>query len=212
MHAHQQFSASKKPFMGFVFTVSTHTPYGVPDAKWQPYSDGTAKDQYLNSLFYADWALGEFFKKAKASGYYDNTIFILTADHVTGLSKNIDIPSQHHIPALIIAPGLAAGIDTHVGSQVDIIPTVIDLAGWQARHASLGTSLFEPSARTGAFIRRNSVIGRIEQDGVLLHNYEKRVHFKGKPESAELIQKKLLSSIQVLDNLIKTNRVTTPQP
>jgi phosphoglycerol transferase MdoB-like AlkP superfamily enzyme len=210
MNAHEQFASSDKPFAGFVFTVSTHTPFGVPGSQWQPYPEKTPKEKYLNSLFYADWALGEFFNKAKTSGYYDNTIFILTADHVTGLGKNVDILAQHHIPALIIAPGLTAGVNTQVGSQVDMIPTIIDLAGWQARHASLGTSLVEDHPERSAFIRRNSIIGNIEGDGVLLHNYKKRVHFEGKAESAESMQKRLLSTIQVLDTVLNNNKVITP--
>jgi len=210
MHAHEQFSKSDRPFTGFIFTVSTHTPYGVPDAKWHLYPGKTPEEQYLNSLFYADWALGEFFKKAKQSGYYDNTIFILTADHVSGLGKNVDIPSQHHIPALIIGPNIQKSINKEPGSHVDIIPSIIDLAGWQNRHASLGTSLLEKHPDKGVFIRRNNVVGRIEQQGVILHNFKQRIHFNGNKELAESMQKKLLSTTQVLDAILNTNTVTTP--
>lgn len=210
MQAHDQFSNSDRPFTGFVFTVSTHIPYGVPGEKWQPYPGKTPTEQYLNSLFYADWALGEFFKKAKQSGYYDNTIFILTADHVTGLGKNVDIPSQHHIPALIIGPNIPKGINSQTASHVDIIPTIIDLAGWQNRHASLGRSMFENHADKTAFIRRNNVVGIIENSSALLHNYKKRVHFSGDESRADAMQKRVLSTTQVLDTLLNTNRVTAP--
>ena len=86
----------------------------------------------------------------------------------------------------------------------------MDLAGWQGRHASLGTSLFETHPDKTAFIRRNSVIGIIKNDSALLHNYKQRIHFDGDVELADNMQKQLLSTAQVLDTLLNTNKIIAP--
>lgn len=211
MNAHKQFAAAKKPFAGFVFTVSTHVPFGIPDGKWLKYPESSEENRFLNSLYYADWALGKFFAKAKEAGYYDNTIFILTADHVAGLDHDPAITAQHHIPALIIAPGLKGGTSRTLGSQADIIPTLIDLAGWKANHAGIGASLLERGSVHGAFIRRGDIIGRIEDGNVLLHDLTGQVHFKGDSKAAKTMKKQLLSTMQVLNKLIRSNRVVAPQ-
>jgi len=210
MKAHEQFAAADKPFAGFVFTVSTHVPYGIPDDRWKRYPEKSDEECYLNSLHYADWALGEFFRKAKESGYFDNTIFILTADHVAGFSRNADIETQHHVPALIVAPGITPGISESPGSQIDLIPTLIDLAGWNSAYAGIGTSLLDESTGKGAFIRRGGIIGRIEGGNLLLHNLHEQVQFKGDKAAAEAMQKRLLSTMQVVDGLLKSNRVVSP--
>jgi len=208
MQAHLQFAASKKPFAGFVFTVSTHVPFAVPGTQWQRFPEKNDETRFLNSLYYADWALGEFFANAKKAGYFKNTIFILTADHVAGFGRDSKIATQHHIPALIIAPGLKPGINDTPGSQTDILPTLIDLAGWNVRHAGVGTSLLEKDVLHGAFIRRGGIIGRIEDGNVLMHDLNKRVHFEGDEAAAKGIKKRLLSTMQVLDGILKRNRVT----
>ena len=101
-YAHSQFASAPEPFFGLVFTLSTHPPHNLPtkSKKWKIYRHNTPLNRYLNVLHYSDWALGRFFELARSAGYFDRTVFVLMADHVSGLGRETarDIPAQPHIP------------------------------------------------------------------------------------------------------------------
>ena len=108
--ANKLFAQSEKPFMGFIFTSTTHTPWIIPEERWNKYGGHTDRDAFRNSLFYADWALGQLMEAAQKAGYFDNTIFIITADHVDEFVENSKfVPNQFHIPLLIFGPGIKPG-------------------------------------------------------------------------------------------------------
>jgi phosphoglycerol transferase MdoB-like AlkP superfamily enzyme len=213
--ANRQFAAAKKPFIGFVFTASTHPPFQSPGKQWTKFPSDSLEHRYLNSLLYADWALGRFIEEAKQAGYYDNTIFVLTADHVSGLTGRAnDAPSLHHVPLLIVAPGLKPGISTRVGGQIDVIPSVAQLAGWRAPLASLGHSLFDPNPNfvPGTLCVRGNIIERIEERGWVTHDLLARVSASPGTQEADLttIEGRLLAMYQVAHTLLLRNRVFPP--
>lgn len=215
--ANELFAAAHKPFIGFLFTASTHPPFQSPGKQWTKYPPDTLENRYLNSLYYADWAIGQFIDEAKKAGYYDNTIFILTADHVSGFAgKASDAPSLHHTPLLIIAPGLKPGVDTHVGGQVDVIPTIAELAGWHAPLASIGHSLMDRSRDRihGTLCVRGNIIERIEDQGWLTHDLRERVSASpGTPEpELKAMQDRLLAMYQVAHTLLLRNGIYPPEP
>lgn len=210
--ANKLFEQANKPFVGFVFTASTHLPFQSPGERWQSYPPDSLENRFLNSLYYADWALGEFIAAAKKSGYYDSTIFILTADHVSGFAgKSGDVPSLHHVPLLVIAPGLKPGTTTRIGGQVDVIPTLAELAGWRAPQASLGHSLLDTRNNTtrGTLCVRGNVIERIENNGWVAHDLTRRVDASAGTHEGRLkvMEKRLLSTYQVGRTLLLRNRI-----
>jgi phosphoglycerol transferase MdoB-like AlkP superfamily enzyme len=199
--ANKLFSKADKPFMGFIFTSTTHTPWIIPDARWNKFTGGTDRDAFRNSLFYADWALGQLMDAAKQAGYFDNTIFIITADHVDEFVEGSKfVPNQFHIPLLILGPGVTPGIDQRVDSQFDIIPTLIDLCGWTTPYAGMGRSLLDDTRtdERASLSIRGEVLDWITPDGWVSHNLEKRVGTsKEMPSSrAENLEQQLLASYQ----------------
>lgn len=211
--ASRLFAASPKPFAGFLFTASTHPPYAWLDERFQKFPPGTQQNRYMNSIFYFDWALGQLFEAARKAGYYENTIFIVTADHLSGGAgvRMDDLSTLHHVPCLIIAPGLAPGVDRRVGSQVDLLPTIIELAGWSQPHATLGRSLLDPSAgpERGAICIQGDVVVRIEADGWVAHNLERRVGGQSAGGEAKLqaMERRLLSVVESAATLHRQNRL-----
>ena len=78
-------------------------------------------------LAYSDWALGELLAKAKEAGYFEDTVWVLVADHVGGDSVVPgDYLSYHHIALAIVAPGLGPGVRDTVGGQTDLFPTIME--------------------------------------------------------------------------------------
>lgn len=176
--ANRLFAAAKKPFLGFIFTSSTHTPWLIPDKRWEKFTDGSDESRALNAMYYTDWALGEFIAAAKKSGYFDNTLFIITADHANVFVKDPQhAPNLFHIPLLLVGAGVQPGIDTRVGSQVDVLPTIADAAHWQGHFVALGQSLLQnlPPERRAALSMRDQVLTWISDAGWLSHNLQRRV-------------------------------------
>jgi phosphoglycerol transferase MdoB-like AlkP superfamily enzyme len=206
--ANRNLAAATRPFVAFLYTSSTHPPFFWPEERWKKRPSDSIEDRYLNSLGYGDWALGRFFGAAKASGLFYRTIFIITSDHVGGPgSPTNDSPAtKHHIPCLVIAPGLEPGVNGRIGSQLDVLPTIATLAGWQAPQAALGTSLIGggPLGR-GALCVEGNLVLRVEDSGYVLHDLSGRVAASG--DAADGIERRLLSTVQVAYTLLRTNRI-----
>jgi phosphoglycerol transferase MdoB-like AlkP superfamily enzyme len=85
--------------------------------------------------------MGDFFKKARQSPYWDNTLFLIVADHDARVYGGL-VPVRHfHIPALIIGPGVKPKSDAQVMSQIDLLPTLLSLMGMDTVHPMLGRDL-----------------------------------------------------------------------
>lgn len=213
--AHQEFAGSARPFLGVAFTTSTHLPYQVPEGHPLKYPADTDEHCYWNSVHYADWALGQFFASARQAGYFDDTIFVLVADHRSGIdATGRTAPELHHIPCLIVAPGLKPRIERGIASQLDVLPSIVDLADWCAPEATLGRSLFDDSkaADRGALCMRNEIVVRIEDQGWVSHDLSRRLDAHANSAGSDLhaIERRLLAAVQVVATALRTNRVMPP--
>jgi arylsulfatase A-like enzyme len=213
--AHQLFAAARQPFLGFVFTSTTHTPWLIPDARFEKFKGKSDKELFLNTLFYADWALGELIAAAKKAGYYDNTIFVLVADHADEfVSDSGHIPNLYNVPLLIVGPGIQPGMDARIGSQFDILPTLMDLCGWQAPYAGMGRSLLDNSrleARASLSVR-GSELDWITSAGWVSHNLDRPLGQSAGLSTAlaALLQQQLLATYQTASYAQTHNKILPP--
>jgi len=210
--ANKRFAAAHKPFLGYLFTSTSHTPWLIPDARWKKYKGDKDLDKALNALYYADWALGEFIASAKKAGYYDNTIFVLLADHTSEFVENVDnAPNLFHIPLLIVGPGVNSGTDERIGSQFDIMPTIIDLAGWSADYANMGRSLVDNSRinERAALGVRDNALTWITPRGWISHDLTHRVGNSAGLDKKEgdLMEQNLLAIYQATTQLQLSNQI-----
>ena len=96
--------------------------------------------------------------------------------------------------------------EARVASQLDVIPTIADLAGWSQAQAALGTSLFaDPAPGRGALCVQGNLVLRVEEGGLVLHSLAGRVLASG--ESTDAIERRLLSVTQAAYTLLRTNRI-----
>ncbi|MDX2464169.1 MAG: LTA synthase family protein [Porticoccus sp.] len=138
---------TQKPFYAFLQTLSNHTPYALPKELPVDAVHGHGSfDEHLTAMRYSDWALGQFFEKAKKSPYYKNTLFVIVGDHGFGANEQLTEMDLHryHVPMLMIAPGIherfGSTIDT-VGTQVDIVPSIMGRLGGVVQHQCWGRDL-----------------------------------------------------------------------
>lgn len=129
-----------KPFFSLVFSSSNHDPFEFPDGKIELYEQPKATRN--NSAKYADYAVGHFFELAKKSNYWNDTIFLVIADHDSRVAGASLMPIKHfHIPALILGAGIEPRRDSRLVSQIDMPTTLLSLAGASGNYPMIGFDL-----------------------------------------------------------------------
>jgi len=210
--ANEKFEQTKKPFVGYIFTSTTHMPWRIPADKWKKNQVTDDKTKYLNSLYYADWALGEFMEKAKQADYYKNTIFIITGDHISRFGIDTQkLTTRFQVPLIIFGPGIDTKVDPQVGNQMDILPTVIDLAKWEVTHSSLGVSLMQDNPGHFSFSVNGELINYMDKEVQLSINTQQKLSNLDPSSSDEELAKLRLTAIQQsIFNLLTNNKFYTP--
>ena len=123
---------SESPFFYVLFTLSSHEPYDVPMKTVVKGDDDESK--FLNSAYYTDKAVGKFIENAKKQDWWDNTLFILVADHGSRHPGNSPYNSiaKFRIPMLWLGGALIKH-DTLIhtyASQTDIAKTILQQIGY----------------------------------------------------------------------------------
>ncbi|MCW3076546.1 MAG: ltaS, partial [Bacteroidetes bacterium] len=131
----------KEPFHSSLFTLSSHHPYFVPEKYKGKFPKGTLENS--ESVGYSDYALKLFFNAAAKTKWFNNTLFVLCADH-TSLSDHPfyrNSVGQQCIPILFFSPGSSLkGTYEKSFSQIDILPSVMNLLGYNKPFLALGQS------------------------------------------------------------------------
>jgi phosphoglycerol transferase MdoB-like AlkP superfamily enzyme len=132
-----------KPFMATVFTITSHEPFVVPEKYKGKFPKGNIPMH--ECVGYTDYAFKRFFEEAKKEAWFNNTIFILTADHCNQVyygDEYYKVVNRQAVPILIYKPNSSLkGENTDFAQQIDIYPTVLDLIGYNKPFRSLGRSL-----------------------------------------------------------------------
>ncbi|MBX8485053.1 LTA synthase family protein [Pseudomonas cichorii] len=136
-----------KPFYALLQTLSNHTPYALPEnLPVERVTGHGSLDEHLTAMRYSDWALGQFFEKAKKEPYFKNTLFVVLGDHGFGNKMQLtemDL-GRFNVPLLLIGPGVQEKFGQRssiVGTQVDVVPTIMGRLGGQTRNQCWGRDL-----------------------------------------------------------------------
>ncbi|WP_243048079.1 LTA synthase family protein [Dyella sp. RRB7] len=154
--------AQGKPFFLHIMTTSNHRPFTVP-ANRVPQKNGTREA----AVAYTDWSIADFIKRAQAKPYFDDTVFVITADHCASSAGRTSVPiNRYHIPLWIYAPKhIAPQRVSRQMAQVDIMPTVLGLLNFSYRSRFFGADLFElEPGRERAFPATYEKLGYLHGD------------------------------------------------
>lgn len=144
----EDMNSLKEPFGAFFFSLSNHYPFKVPKDFENSFKEGSLPIH--KTAEYADYALSKFFEKAKQEPWFENTLFIITADH-TNLS---DHPAYNNLAGHAAAPiafydpqgKLKGKIKDYVVQHTDILPTLLYLLGIEEPVLSYGSNIFDTKA------------------------------------------------------------------
>lgn len=141
---------SNKPFFSFVFSSSNHDPFEIPDGIVSPmqYTDeqlaqyDDKERRRHKAIQYADYALGKFIEQAKTRPYWQDTVFLIVADHdARALGSDLVPIKNFHIPGVILNSSKGAFSDERIVSQIDLAPTLLSLMGIINHSPMLGQDL-----------------------------------------------------------------------
>ncbi|MCS5420838.1 MULTISPECIES: LTA synthase family protein [Psychrilyobacter] len=166
----------KEPFFAEAFTLSNHSPYDVPK-EFQTHSKKEYPRMYnkYNGTAFADYTIGKFTDSVKDKKWAQNTIFVFVADHGANRSIPIEIDWKKFTnPLLIWSPNKnlvkPQAIDT-LGSQIDLLPTLMHILGGKYEHATWGKNLFlKDNEEEFAYVVDTQYIGVIDKNYIYIED------------------------------------------
>ena len=228
-----QMSQMKEPFITSVFTASSHHPYKVPERYQNKFKDEPDDPNVLcKCIRYVDNALRLFFETAKKQPWYDNTIFVLTADH-TNLTARSEYQTDlgvFGVPIIIFDPsGEIKPERRHcIAQQIDIMPTILGHLGYKNPYVAFGQDLLHtPDSLTWAVNNTEGIYQYVKGDYVLqftddghskaLYNYKEDWFLKqnllGKTGKTEQqMERELKAIIQSYMERMVEDRLTMGKP
>jgi phosphoglycerol transferase MdoB-like AlkP superfamily enzyme len=204
-------NASGKPFFATLLSVSNHKPYTYPAGR-------IPEDPNRHSRFYAakyaDYALGLFFKRARQSSFWTNTLFAVVADHGSRVYGRQSIPiHSYEIPVLVAGPALikAPVRNGQLGCSLDVGPTLLGLMGRPYESMFFGRDLLNMSPSEGrVFLNHNRDIGMLAHERLVVLGLMQTVEFyEGDPKKVDvnLVEKPTDSDREIEKNAIAIYQV-----
>jgi phosphoglycerol transferase MdoB-like AlkP superfamily enzyme len=131
--------ASGKPFFLHVMTTSNHRPYTYPAGRVAQTSPSRP-----GAVAYTDWSIKDFIQRARSKPYFDDTVFVITADHCASSAGKTTLPiNRYHIPLWIYAPKHFTPQRVHeLMGQLDIPPTLLGMLNFSYRTRFFGQDVF----------------------------------------------------------------------
>ena len=185
-----------KPFFAQIMTTSNHRPFTYPTGKIDLPPGNRA-----GAVKYTDYAIGQLITKAKAKPWFKDTLFVIVADHCSSVAGKTKLPvAKYHIPLIFYAPDLLpAGHYSRMASQIDIVPTLLDVLGKKGDEHFFGESLFEAHSKqinSRAFISNYQELGYYKNDTlVVLSPKQKTEAYKVDPITMESTLTKMDSTL-----------------
>ncbi|MBQ9820908.1 MAG: LTA synthase family protein [Muribaculaceae bacterium] len=148
----QRLGEMHEPFMTALFSASSHDPFTVPEKYKDRFPKGERPLQQC--IAYTDYALKRFFETASHQPWYNNTLFVITADHV---SQQIDpfyctTLGNYCVPIIFYAPGdptLHGYDEQQVVEQIDIMPTVLNYLHYDLPYIAFGRNMLGSDPEKG---------------------------------------------------------------
>ncbi len=152
-----------KPFFAQIMTTSNHRPYTYPAGRIDIPSPG-GRD---GAIKYTDYAIGKFIKDARKKPWFNDTLFVIVADHSASAAGKTRLPvTGYHIPLIFYAPALLKpAVFAPIVSQIDIAPTLMEVLGKNGSAQFFGRSMFDPGPPVErAFISNYQSLGYLKNN------------------------------------------------
>ena len=166
----------KQPFFSAFFSLSSHHPFKVPEKYIGKFPKGNLPIQ--EPIGYTDMSLRKFFETAKTMPWYQNTLFVLVADHATTsyLPDYQTVPGFFSIPILFYYPGgELKGKTDKIIQQIDIMPTVLNYLNYNKPYFAFGFDAFSADHSNFSVSNNDGNFNFYAGDYLLIHNGTKSI-------------------------------------
>lgn len=164
-----------QPFFAGFFSLSSHHPFKVPAQYEGKFPKGPLPVH--EPMGYSDHALRQFFAKASKAPWFDNTLFVIVADHstVSHLPEYKTQANAYAIPIVFYYPGESGklrGLSDKLVQQIDIMPSVLNFLGYDKPYFSFGFDAL--SEDNGNFLINSAgdIFNIFKGDYFMTHNGE----------------------------------------
>jgi phosphoglycerol transferase MdoB-like AlkP superfamily enzyme len=168
----KELASEQQPFFATMLTLTNHEPFGLPVPP--RYKGGSTEDKFRSTAFYADSCLGAFIDHAKTQSWYQNTLFIVVADHGHFLPRtDLEIfdPRRYRIPLLFFGPAIKPEFRgktiSLIGGQTDIANTLLTQLGMDAKAFTWSKDLLNPGSKPFAFYNWDHGFGFITPENAI---------------------------------------------
>ena len=216
----KELSKFPQPFFSSVFTLSSHHPFLLPEALKNKFAEGDLPIH--KTIRYTDEALKNFFRDASHEPWFENTLFVITADH-TGPSEDgyfSNSVGNYRIPILFYGKNVEfPKINNRLIQQVDLLPSVLHLLNYDLPYFSFGNNVFDSGAVPFVVNMHNNLHQIIQGDKLYQFNRDKILSYyeldkdsllqnqiKGLKPTDSLIIRRFHSFLQVYQNRIVRNK------
>ena len=212
MYLLQRLEGMQAPYFAFVNASADHTPFVELQPPFNQYEHGSdTEGGYLNMLHYTDWAIGEFIEKFKDREDFDDTIFMITADHALAHFQSNDPYARFSVPLIFYAPKhLKPHSSRKFGAQTDLLPTIVNLLDLEGSYAAIGRDLFQPNPGF-AVVKDGALVNIYAPQGFLQHSLKQIVdrQLTGEDPSGSIkadLEEKLIAFDHLTYHLLSKNR------
>ena len=137
-------------------TLATHHDYDIPTSWIGSWAPDKTRNRYLSAVHYSDSFVADVVAMLKRTGRWENTDLLVIGDHGEafgehGLDFHTGVPYDEvmKVPAVFAGPGVPPGRVRTPASQVDVLPTLAKLAGFELEGTSYpGVDIFGPLGRS----------------------------------------------------------------
>ena len=203
MYLLKQLEGEKSNYVAFVNASSDHTPFARMQEPFNQYEHGTdTEGGYLNMLHYTDWALGELINEYKKRKDFEETVFIITADHALPHFQGVEPYGKFRIPLIIYSPkNISPGRSQMFASQIDLFPTIIKLLDLEGKYSAIGKNILD-TEKSFAVVKDGALLEIFSKEGFLVHNLKSVLEFQPVDAlSDEFTKTKLASKAVAFDHL-----------
>jgi phosphoglycerol transferase MdoB-like AlkP superfamily enzyme len=198
----------KEPFFSSFFSVSSHHPFKVPEEYEGKFKGGPLVIH--KCIQYTDYSLQQFFRKVSQMAWYDNTIFVITADHTSSEMEFEETKTAwgfYSVPVIFFKPDHSLkGVDSSIIAQIDILPTVLGYLKYDEPYVAFGRDAFSDETQPFAFFYKDDNYQLCEGDFLLQFNGKTSValyNFKSDPLLKENLVREKASVVEYMEKKIK---------
>ncbi len=163
----KQINQFSEPFFTSVFTVSSHHPFKIPEKYEGVFPKGTLPIHQC--VGYTDFALKRFFETASQMPWFENTLFVITADHPNQPSfpEYTNKLGGYRVPIVMYKPDNSlTGVCEKTAQQIDILPTVLNYLNYNKPFFAFGKDALSKESKPFAISYTNSTYQLVIQDAL----------------------------------------------